>query len=227
MIHNISWHYHHASPARVDESDYVSPWSHGSNGSGGVTKKFLQEFVVTRDEITKRRIGTQRRKREIKRSDDDAGSIDKDGNRKNISHSSAIGGNASNIRGHATKSPLENINKTKSEIVGMNTDIDTKIDTEKGHIEENFQVKSSRMNENDKKDISDPNYPKKQTPHPVSGLNCADHGGPTDPKIIEEMIFWSDIPSDSDYVSPMFDPYSEEEKYLTFEPDQGGWVSIP
>ena len=26
--------------------------------------------------------------------------------------------------------------------------------------------------------------------HPVAHLNCADHGGPTDPHIIDEMVFW-------------------------------------
>mmetsp|Transcript_4344 Transcript_4344/g.6371 ORF Transcript_4344/g.6371 Transcript_4344/m.6371 type:complete len:621 (-) Transcript_4344:121-1983(-) len=57
--------------------------------------------------------------------------------------------------------------------------------------------------------------------HAVAGLNCADHGGP-DNKIAEEMIFWSDIEADQDYKSPFYD----EEKYLTFEPDHGGWNNI-
>ena len=26
--------------------------------------------------------------------------------------------------------------------------------------------------------------------HPVAHLNCADHGGPTDPHIIDEMVYW-------------------------------------
>ena len=64
--------------------------------------------------------------------------------------------------------------------------------------------------------------------HPVAHLNCADHGGPTDPHIIDEMVFWSDIPSDASYLSPMHplnDPYTPDdtERYLTFEPDHGGW----
>ena len=74
---------------------------------------------------------------------------------------------------------------------------------------------------------NDPNQP-----HPVAHLNCADHGGPTnDQKIIDEMVFWSDIPSDASYLSPMHplnDPYTPDdtERFLTFEPDHGGWNNI-
>ena len=60
--------------------------------------------------------------------------------------------------------------------------------------------------------------------HPVAHLSCADHGGPTDSKIIDEMVFWSDIPSDANYISPLYEEGNE--KYLTFEPDQGGWNNI-
>jgi hypothetical protein len=57
--------------------------------------------------------------------------------------------------------------------------------------------------------------------HPIAGLSCSDHGGPSD-GLAEEMVFWSDIESDSKYRSPFYDP----EKYLTFEPDHGGWNNI-
>eukprot|EP00804_Cyclotella_cryptica_P021009 CCRYP_009319-RF/>CCRYP_009319-RF protein AED:0.08 eAED:0.08 QI:126/0.75/0.8/1/0.75/0.8/5/0/745 len=60
--------------------------------------------------------------------------------------------------------------------------------------------------------------------HPVAHLSCTDHGGPFDPKIIDEMVFWSDIPSDASYVSPMYE--EGKEKFLTFEPDHGGWNNI-
>lgn len=74
------------------------------------------------------------------------------------------------------------------------------------------------------------NQQQKQS-HPVAHLNCADHGGPTDPKIVDEMVFWSDIPTDSTYLSPMHplrDPRTPDdvERYLTFEPDHGGWNNI-
>ena len=50
--------------------------------------------------------------------------------------------------------------------------------------------------------------------HPIAGLNCKDHGGPSDPS---EMVYWNDIPADSKYISPFYD----EERYITFEPDRG------
>jgi len=45
------------------------------------------------------------------------------------------------------------------------------------------------------------------------------------------MVFWSDIPSDASYLSPMHplnDPHSPDdaERFLTFEPDHGGWNNI-
>jgi len=59
--------------------------------------------------------------------------------------------------------------------------------------------------------------------HTLGGLSCAAHGGPSD-EIASEMIYWSDIPSDSDYVSPF--KKKGETKYMTFEPDGGGWNNI-
>lgn len=59
------------------------------------------------------------------------------------------------------------------------------------------------------------------TIHEVAGLNCEDHGGPSN-DIAAEMIFWNDIKSDAEYKSPFYD----EEKYITFEPDGGGFNNI-
>lgn len=228
-MHNISWHYHDVSSSRMD-GNYASPWSHGSSDSGGVKKKFLEKFVVPGDEVRKRRIGRTRRKRDIKVSDDGSGIRNKNDGRENISYSGAVNDMAkNNIRGHANELHAKNINQTKSDIFGINSDSDTIMVTAKDYKQQTYRFKPPENNNNKNKDIAHPNTPdkaeNKDTPHPVSGLNCADHGGPTNPKIIEEMIFWSDIPSDSDYVSPMYDPNAKEEKYLTFEPDQGGWVS--
>jgi len=68
-------------------------------------------------------------------------------------------------------------------------------------------------------------------PHPVAHLDCADHGGPADPRAMDEMVFWSDIPADASYLSPMHplnDPYAPDdaERFLTFEPDSGGWNNV-
>ena len=53
--------------------------------------------------------------------------------------------------------------------------------------------------------------------HDLAGLSCSDHGGPGD-ELAKEMIYWSDIPSDDKFVSPI-GAKSERRKYLTFEPD--------
>ena len=55
----------------------------------------------------------------------------------------------------------------------------------------------------------------------LAGLSCKLHGGPSD-GIAAEMIYWRDIPRDSTYESP-FAKFGPNPKYITFEPDSGGW----
>lgn len=57
--------------------------------------------------------------------------------------------------------------------------------------------------------------------HPLAGLVCEDHGGPSN-EAAAEMVYWQDIPSDSHHTSP-FKRKEGPKQYLTFEPDQGGW----
>ena len=57
--------------------------------------------------------------------------------------------------------------------------------------------------------------------HTLAGLNCDKYGGPSQ-EAASEMVYWSDIPSDSHHVSP-FKRKEGPTQYLTFEPDQGGW----
>ena len=38
------------------------------------------------------------------------------------------------------------------------------------------------------------------------------------------MMYWNDYPSDAAYVSPYWD--SKTTRYLTFEPDKGGWNNV-
>ena len=57
--------------------------------------------------------------------------------------------------------------------------------------------------------------------HKIAGLRCEKYGGPSD-NVAEEMVYWSDIPEDSKVSSPFRDP----NKFLTFEPDHGGWNNI-
>ena len=65
-----------------------------------------------------------------------------------------------------------------------------------------------------------------------SGLNCAEYGGPSK-AIAAEMVYWEDVPpSDAQYVSPFHPMHSAnenghfEEKYISFEPDRGGFNNI-
>lgn len=59
--------------------------------------------------------------------------------------------------------------------------------------------------------------------HDVAGLDCSAHGGPSN-DLAQEMVYWRDLPKDSAFVSPFHD--KQTRRYLTFEPDGGGWNNI-
>jgi hypothetical protein len=66
--------------------------------------------------------------------------------------------------------------------------------------------------------------------HTLAGLNCEAYGGPSK-DIAQEMVYWSDIPSDSKFISPFFqgnhaNDVKSHVQYMTFEPDGGGWNNI-
>ena len=196
LLHIISWHFHH---------DSTSP--HLKNNA---KHKFLQEFVKGKGDKNAK-VATNAT-RAIRKEKERLGKLVR-GNGKEMKEMAPLG-----FRDGNDLSDAENIN------VGINKNGAT-------------GVQSADFNANAANDIDNPIHaspPKNNennnktsinSPHPVSGLNCADHGGPTNPKIIDEMIFWSDIPTNSSYLSPMCDT-SAQEKYLTFEPDQGGWNNI-
>jgi GDP-fucose protein O-fucosyltransferase len=56
--------------------------------------------------------------------------------------------------------------------------------------------------------------------HSIAGLDCTDHGGPN--LAADEMVYWKDYPSDAHFQSA-YAKYGPTNKYLTFEPDEGGW----
>jgi GDP-fucose protein O-fucosyltransferase len=60
--------------------------------------------------------------------------------------------------------------------------------------------------------------------HKIAGLNCDRFGGPSD-DIAADVVYWRDIPDDAMYESP-YKSYGPTDKYLTFEPDEGGWNNI-
>lgn len=57
----------------------------------------------------------------------------------------------------------------------------------------------------------------------LAGLSCEKYGGPA-PDIAKEMVYWEDIPSDNQHVSPL--KRKGVSQYLTFEPDNGGFNNI-
>ena len=59
--------------------------------------------------------------------------------------------------------------------------------------------------------------------HNLAGLTCDKFGGPSK-EAADEMVYWEDIPSDNLYVSPF--KKTTTKQYLSFEPDEGGWVRI-
>ncbi len=61
--------------------------------------------------------------------------------------------------------------------------------------------------------------------HQIAGLDCSTHGGPHSTKVTHELVYWKDIPLDTEYISPL--KSSSERQYLTFEPDGGKFKGIP
>jgi len=57
--------------------------------------------------------------------------------------------------------------------------------------------------------------------HKVAGLSCREFRGPA-ASASNEMVYWKDIPKDANFESP-YKRVGPEVKYLTFEPDEGGW----
>lgn len=60
--------------------------------------------------------------------------------------------------------------------------------------------------------------------HQLAGLTCDKFGGPA-PEVVQEMVYWEDIPADNKFVSP-FHQGPDITQYLSFEPDGGGWNNI-
>ena len=54
-------------------------------------------------------------------------------------------------------------------------------------------------------------------PSKLGGLKCDAFGGPAE-EHAQDMVYWSDIPSDAKYVSPLRAKRGQRRKYMTFEP---------
>jgi len=60
----------------------------------------------------------------------------------------------------------------------------------------------------------------------IASLSCEAYGGPSK-DLAQEMVYWSDVPSDALYVSPLkHKQKGQRRQYMTFEPDGGGWNNI-
>jgi hypothetical protein len=94
------------------------------------------------------------------------------------------------------------------------------LNTEQEHVAfDTNTIKKASIEKNTIKKI------KKSTPHSdsIAGLNCDAFGGPPQ-EFAQEMVYWKDIEEDNGYISPFYDPAVK--RYMTFEPDGGGWNNI-
>mmetsp|Transcript_13250 Transcript_13250/g.20567 ORF Transcript_13250/g.20567 Transcript_13250/m.20567 type:complete len:578 (+) Transcript_13250:190-1923(+) len=62
--------------------------------------------------------------------------------------------------------------------------------------------------------------------HSLAGLNCLPYGGPASEQATNEMVYWQDVPTDNQYHGPFHSDDDDNKKYMTFEPDGGGWNNI-
>jgi hypothetical protein len=68
-----------------------------------------------------------------------------------------------------------------------------------------------------------------ETIRSLAGLHCDDDGttwggGLGFQNVVDEMVYWKDIPTDVTFVSPL--KSHSEKQYLTFEPDEGGFNNV-
>ena len=97
-----------------------------------------------------------------------------------------------------------------------------------GGNNENFEISLNIVKKNadaDETEEEDPNFIPELHQGKISleTLDCSRFGGPSIQEA-QELVYWQDIPSDANYVSPFHD--DQQTKYLTFEPDGGGWNNI-
>lgn len=86
------------------------------------------------------------------------------------------------------------------------------------HFNTDYLVDNNVANEINTNNMNDENADQS---HRIAGLSCEKYGGLSD-DLVKELVYWEDIPSDAAYASP----FRDTGKYLTFEPDEGGWNNI-
>lgn len=103
-----------------------------------------------------------------------------------------------------------------------------KTEPEQKELTKRIEFKKTEREEKQQEPVQKHEEPKveavAETVHKVAGLSCKAYGGPSD-EVAAEMVYWEDIPSDAKFVSP-YKNAGPKKKYLTFEPDEGGWNNI-
>jgi hypothetical protein len=122
---------------------------------------------------------------------------------------------------------VNNVLKDFMEIKPSNPNPLTSDRDEKGTVHQVSVAQYDRMHEADEGEPIERDYSgaEESDRSTLAGLSCADHGGPLD-EFAREMVYWQDISSDSQYTSPFRSKSGQPRRYMTFEPDGGGWNNI-
>jgi hypothetical protein len=83
------------------------------------------------------------------------------------------------------------------------------------------QEEEAKLKEAKREEAKEDPVASKKGVHKLAGLDCSPYGGPSN-DIAQEMVYWEDIPSDSEYQSKFRKPG----QYMTFESDHGGWNNV-
>lgn len=90
------------------------------------------------------------------------------------------------------------------------------------HIKEQEERVGAEEKENIREEK--PHFEESKT-NVLGTLSCEKYGGPSALEA-QEMVYWHNIPSDERYKSPFRARKGQQKKFMTFEPDGGGWNNI-
>eukprot|EP00549_Striatella_unipunctata_P018685 CAMPEP_0118721094 /NCGR_PEP_ID=MMETSP0800-20121206/30520_1 /TAXON_ID=210618 ORGANISM="Striatella unipunctata, Strain CCMP2910" /NCGR_SAMPLE_ID=MMETSP0800 /ASSEMBLY_ACC=CAM_ASM_000638 /LENGTH=663 /DNA_ID=CAMNT_0006628897 /DNA_START=63 /DNA_END=2054 /DNA_ORIENTATION=+ len=169
--------------------------------------------------------GDEEKDQDENKEDDGDGDDDKESEKANEEENTAEGeegedANQENEEENKEEGEEENKEEGEEENVDANTEENAE-DTKKEDDDDDDKEEEDEEEEEEEGD-DDPEEGDSEK-HTITGLNCEAYGG-LDKKWAQKMIYWKNIPDDAKFVSPWKDP--EKEKYITFEPDAGGWNNL-